>query len=139
MSRSEPTNLSLVPMPLACRDWVLEADVAAVIHDQRVEVNLTWWNSAIEAVGGGPVQGTVDDEVSAARKWTISRGDLFKLAPAAAVMTATWSAPARSRSRTSSTVRMPPPTVIGTNTSCAALRTISVSLLLPYKLATISM
>jgi len=84
VSRSEPTDLSQVPMPRACRKWLQEADVAAVIHDQWVKVNLTWWNSAIEAVGGGPVQGTVGDEMSAVGEGTISRGDLFKIAPRAA-------------------------------------------------------
>lgn len=84
MSHSEPTDLSLVPMPLPCRDWVLEADVAEFIYDHGIRVNLTWWNSAIEAVDGGPLQGTIGDEMSAAGTGTISRGDLFKLAPRAA-------------------------------------------------------
>lgn len=44
---------------------------------------------------------------------------------------ATLSAPARNNFCTSSDVRTPPPTVIGTNTSLAALLTISVKLLRP--------
>ena len=81
MSRSEPTDLLHVSMPSECRDWVLEADVAAFIHDHRIPVNLTWWNTAIEQVNGGPVQGMVGDEMSEEGTGTISRGDLFKLAP----------------------------------------------------------
>lgn len=71
-------------MPRECREWVLAADVAASIYDQRIRVNLTWWNAAIEGVSGGPVQGRVGDEVSAIGTGTISRGDLFELAPRAA-------------------------------------------------------
>ena len=84
MSRSEPTDLSQVPMPRACRDWVLGADVASVIDKHSIRVNLTWWNTAIQGAGGGPVQGMVGDEMSAAGTGMISRGDLFKLAPRAA-------------------------------------------------------
>ena len=56
----------------------------------------------------------------------------------AAVLIATLSAPARRMSFTSSIERRPPATVMGTNTSRDAPRTMSPRLLRPYRLATVS-
>lgn len=80
------TDLSALPIPAGCREWVLAADPVTQIRNHPVTVDLDWWNTSLSERGlaGGPVTGiAADGRTVDTGRCNITRGHVFDLSPQA--------------------------------------------------------